>query len=346
MADADLSRLREALESGDARRQVEALLELEGDVDPAVPMLIEALRSPEPTVRSTAAEALGKVGAGASRRFLPETDGRVVPPRGAAPGPRKGSRTPSPRRLRRHVPAEPDAVARGVEAAGTALVGLLDDPEAIVRSDAADALGRLGWRPAIDALITRLRADPDPLVRASAAESLGDLGEARWGGEAGRPTEVKRSRGAAGTVEVRRPEAAESDDQRPRAALRQALEDEDAAVRCYAANALGLVGSGEDLATLRARLELEDALETRTELLGACYRLGARDAVQGLIDMIDGADDSLAINLLNVWQDLATRRRPPGLEQDAPRVIAALDRLAAREPWARGQVDAVAGAMM
>jgi HEAT repeat protein len=102
MSTADIATLLEQSRSEDPKLQTEAIRKLvELDARASVPVLVEASRSQDEHVRSAAAEALGRLGAG-------------------------------------------DAAA-----AGEALLGLLSDPEDMVRSDAVDALAisitRLPW---------------------------------------------------------------------------------------------------------------------------------------------------------------------------------------------------------
>jgi len=96
----------------------------------AAPAVVEALSSGDERVRLSAADALGRLGADAS------------------------------------------------EVAGPALMAALDDAESLVRSHATAALGLLGYRPAAWTIGELLENDPDAIVRADAAETLGDIGDA------------------------------------------------------------------------------------------------------------------------------------------------------------------------
>jgi HEAT repeat protein len=67
-------------------------------------------------------------------------------------------------------------VLQASDSDGILIVGL-DDPAPIVRSTAAEALGRSGARDAIPNLRQTLDSDPDPEVRLYAVESLVLLGD-------------------------------------------------------------------------------------------------------------------------------------------------------------------------
>jgi len=175
------------------------------------------------------------------------------------------------------------------------LVSLLADSDELVRAHAALALGAFG--SATDLLVDRLRQDPAALVRASAAEALGEA----------------RDRGAID-------------------ALFAALSDADQAVRGYAANAIGMIGEAGDADRLARATQAEAAAEVLAEVHGSRYRLGRREALSALLSLLAGADALLAINLLNVVQDLLERAPPAALATDLPLVEAALAALQKRMP--------------
>jgi hypothetical protein len=183
-------------------------------------------------------------------------------------------------------------------AATAALVGLLADSEELVRSHAVEALGALGaGRVAIE---ERLARDASALVRAAAAEALGCVGE-----RASLPVLVA------------------------------ALGDRDRAVRAYAANAVGLVGQAADAALLATAEAKESAPEVLAELYGAEYRLGAADRLPRLLGLLQTADESLAINVLNAIEDLFVRAAPPQLSTGLSQIEAALSAFEKRLPAVR-----------
>ena len=164
------------------------------------------------------------------------------------------------------------------ESVGKALVNLLVDSEVIVRSEAVDALGILAYTAAIEPITSLLQNDPDPLVRASAAETLGDLGQ-----EEAIP------------------------------ALFTALLDPDESVRAYAANSLGLLGTVQLLPKLASYIKSEKSLRVKAELLGASYRLGAREDINLFLNLLERADEDLAMEILNILADLIERKQPVAL---------------------------------
>lgn len=185
---------------------------------------------------------------------------------------------------------EEESVARKV-----ALLRRLDDDCDLVRAEAIESIVALRDSNALNSLVVRLCSDPSALVRATAAEMLGELGE----------------RGAVH-------------------ALLDALSDEDRAVRGYAANSLGLLGTTETTSLLDAAVQREVDPAALAELHAALYRLGASASLSALMSLLATANEALAINLANILEDLVSRRRPPSFEMDAPRIDAALSDLAAR----------------
>ncbi len=172
-----------------------------------------------------------------------------------------------------------------VESVGPALIGLLKDPEVMVRSDAAESLGLLAYQPARKAIELLLQNELEPFVRADAAETLGDLGDTK---------------------------AIDS--------LKLAMEDPDSAVRSYTANSLGLLGSSELIPQLQAYLDSEDYLEVKAELWGAQYRLGREKALEEFLQVLRDTDEDLATNMLNVLDDLLSRNLPPTITRDAEHI--------------------------
>jgi HEAT repeat protein len=195
-----------------------------------------------------------------------------------------------------------------VETVGPALMPLLNDPKKLVRSETVEALGELGYTPAVAPIEYILRNDPSALVRASAAETLGYLEE---------PS-------ARETLEI---------------SLLDPNEDE--AVRCYAANSIGLLGTSQLLPKLENYLKLELPLSIQAELLGAGYWLGAKEYIEKLVSLLDNADEDLASHILIILTDLTERDESPTLTKDAPNLEKVLRAIANRFPLMRHQAETI-----
>ena len=193
-----------------------------------------------------------------------------------------------------------------VQIVAPALVRLLADPDSLVRSEAVDALGFLRYTPAIDRLVKVLEDDEDPLVRASAAEVLGEFGE-----------------------------------ERALTPMLQALHDPDDSVRAFAAGSIGLLGTPELLPLLQAQLESEETPRVKAELLIAGYRLGKEEDLQQLLDLLTNADEGLATAILNILEDLASRKTPSTLSSDSARINEALLALGQRLPRLRSRAQQI-----
>jgi HEAT repeat protein len=160
----------------------------------------------------------------------------------------------------------------GGEDTGPALLTLLRDSDALVRMKAAESLGELRYEESLEALTGSLIHDSDPLVRIHVAEALGDLGD-------------------------------------PRAlpSLLAALDDPDERVRAYVADSIGRLGSSATLQALTARIASETSTFAKAFLLAASYRLGNDEVLTSLIQLSEMADDDLAVTILNLVVELATR---------------------------------------
>lgn len=175
---------------------------------------------------------------------------------------------------------------------GQALAGALNDPEALVRGEAAETLGHPTLIPWQSGLLRLLENDEDATVRACAAEALGDAAN-----QAGLE------------------------------ALKRALEDPDDSVRSYAAASLGLLGEPNSLGLLRQKVASETS--RRFSFFGAIARLtgAAADADELLAALREGSEEEL-FRGLNVLEDLLRRKTPPPL--NAARVRPLLEGLRAR----------------
>ena len=195
-----------------------------------------------------------------------------------------------------------------VETVGPALMNLLDDEEELVRSEAVEALGDIDYTPAVVPIQYILRNDPSALVRASAAETLGYLEEAS----------------AIETLEL---------------SLLDCNEDE--AVRCYAANSIGLLGTPQLLPKLENYLNSELPLSVKAELMGARYWLGTKEDITKLVDLLDKADEDFAQHILTILTDLTEREPAPNIAKDAPDLDKILSAIALRFPLMRHQAEEI-----
>ncbi|MCC5847687.1 MAG: HEAT repeat domain-containing protein [Verrucomicrobia bacterium] len=118
---------------------------------------IRRLREGEPMARESAAAALGK-----------ETHPEALPALVGA------ARTDHQPRVR--IAAIRSLAAYPADEVGGELVELLEADAEAIRLAAAQALGRLRWKPAAEALAERHRTDPSPAVRQSSLASLGATG--------------------------------------------------------------------------------------------------------------------------------------------------------------------------
>jgi HEAT repeat protein len=135
----------------------------------AVAVLIEALGDSSPLVRRFAAGGLANA---------PVTESTVRALIPLLKDPENDPRETAARSLASIAPKAPASVAAEL---GSALLGAVDDREAVVRSHAVEALGGLGARgarlvPQERGAFERALRDPSEDVRASAAEAVGNLG--------------------------------------------------------------------------------------------------------------------------------------------------------------------------
>ena len=196
-----------------------------------------------------------------------------------------------------------------VDRVGPALIKMLTDPEELVRAEAVDALARLHHKPAKQSIINLLRDDSDWLVPASAAEAL--------------------------------PDVAEVGDPEVLAELESAMNDTIEPVCSYAACSIGLLGTPETLPTLRVYLMSEPCLSTKAELLAARYRLGDRNDLSRLLQLLDNAQEHLISVVLNILADIVEREVPENLAADAYRIRASLVKVTQSFPSYLNHVDQI-----
>jgi len=276
--------LIEALRSPDREAREHVARALAGVGTDAVGPLTRALRDRDPKVRGGAALAIEVLGGRAKDSVPalvaslsdPEPPDDPEPPRGPSFGDwqREGEPRPSgyyaalraigppavPALLERLGAPERQARVVALQALGflgddaksavPRLIGLLSDPD--LRGEAASALGGIGARDAIPALIAGLK-DPDPDFRARAAETLGRIG---WERQAAQYSTRTVARGAV-------------------APLAAALKDPDPGVRAAAARALRDIGSEASVAIPELVAALSDPVAgVRLAALRAFGRVG------------------------------------------------------------------------
>lgn len=165
---------------------------------------------------------------------------------------------------------------------GGELIELLSNPDELIRADAVELLGTLGYTPAAKAVENTLKSDPSELVRACAAETLGDLGD---------PSVVE--------------------------ALKLAFNDPDDAVKSYAFNAFGLLADPSERAILSSYLHPELSEGMRANILGGQWRLGMSEACTQFLALMKSTRPDFAPNVVNVLEDLVDRKNPDGIAENA-----------------------------
>jgi HEAT repeat protein len=189
---------------------------------------------------------------------------------------------------------------------GEALLPLLTDREAFVRSCAAESLGTLRYEPAISSLGRLLTSDSDELVRICAAEAL-----------------------------------AAFDDSRVLAFAQQAIDDPDPTVRANVVRVIASRGDGTSLPMLNERLNQETAFLPRAALLGAAWLLGSREALPHLLELLEEADIVQSTIVLNVVRDVISEASASSIVRDAAAIRDALARSKQRDELVRRHADTV-----
>jgi HEAT repeat protein len=189
---------------------------------------------------------------------------------------------------------------------GEALLPLLTDHEAFVRSCAAESLGALRYEPAISSLGRLLIGDADELVRTCAAEAL-----------------------------------AAFDDRRVLSFAQRAIDDPDPTVRANAVRVIGLRGDGTSLSILNERLNRETEFQPRAALLGALWLLGLQEALPRLLQMLEGADIERSTIVLNVVWDVIAGASASSIVRNAASIRDALARSKQRDDLVGCHADKV-----
>lgn len=252
------------------------------------------------------------------------------------------------------------------DAAREVLVAALSHEDIATRRSAAVALGRLGDRLALDALLRAATRDADEEVRARAASAIDRVGSA--------PSEVPDIAGLAATLagqsdaeaRARASEAlGRSGDRRALAPLVEAASATDPVVRRGALLGIGLLGDLRAAAPLEAMLVRARDDGARAELLAALSALGALRSAPSVATLlahpnavvraraartlVSLAPDDLPAHLLVVLQDHsvdvrrvaldALRRAGTHLPEAEVPVLRAL--LADEVPFVRAEAAAV-----
>ncbi|RCJ38347.1 hypothetical protein A6770_13435 [Nostoc minutum NIES-26] len=157
---------------------------------------------------------------------------------------------------------------RNNAAAVETLITALQDEDSVVRSIAAQALGRIGTTAAVEALITALQ-DEDFDVRDSAAQALGKIGT---------------------TAAVE--------------ALITALQDEDSVVRSIAAQALGKSGNTTAVEALIMALQDEDYV-VRDSAAQALGKIANGAALEPLITALGDEDSNVRESVAEALGEIA-----------------------------------------
>ena len=216
------------------------------------------------------------------------------------------------------------------------LIAATGDSAAIVRQNAAWALGKLGKEAGQDgvAQLRGLLTDDDPLVRRDALHALGEVGNPTAHSAV---SAMLKAAGAEKDAVVRKA-AVEAlsklvgpDDRADSAALYPLLQDKDSETRTNAAIVLGMIGGREALEALPTlRLALHDEDPHFQELAAAAIGGLGKDAAPAVDDLGD------ALVRANEWKvrdnaALALSHIGPAAKKALPQLLQAL-RYAESEP--------------
>ncbi|MGK3971480.1 HEAT repeat domain-containing protein [Sorangium sp. So ce118] len=277
-----------------------AAIEVLGRYPPAIPLLRRHIDAPSP-VGSAAMQALRD-----DPESLPLLRTRLRPARRA-----------ERRRRLRDLARDPSSVAW--------VRALLDDPDVLVRADAASALGDAG-----DEAIVRRLDDPDPWWRAVAARAAAGTAGAR-------EALLRRLEDGDGAVRAAAAEALSGDEAAaPR--IRELLDDPSAAVRAAAIMALARdAGSVERIA---ATLDEPSDMDGDPAQLAAARVIAGRPELAGRLRAIVERGDYAAEVTRVALESLAPADAPAdpllGMVDDVQE-LDALRIPAARLLWAQGQ---------
>jgi len=260
-----------------------------------VQVLQTALEDENSDVRSSAAEALGKIGSEKAVEALLQAfkdEDWNVRYRAAEALAMIGSEKVVEALLQALKHEDSDVRRSAAEALGNigsekvveALLQALKHEDSDVRSHAAVVLGKIGSEKAVEALLLALK-DEDSHVRSIAAAALGKIGsekavEALLQALKDEDSHVRRS-AAAALGNIGSEKAVE--------ALLQALKDETSFVRRSATNALAMIGSEKAVEALLLALSDPDS-DVRSRAAEALGNIGSEKAVEALLQALKDED--------------------------------------------------------
>jgi len=189
-----------------------------------------------------------------------------------------------------------------------ALIDALSSDNSLLRREAAQALGNLGDERAVSPL-TRLLKDKDAMVRRESAIALGKLKDRRVGPEL-EPLlydndSLVRSAAASSLGEIGGPQSMKT--------LQAVLKDDVGFVRQRAAIALVKMGGGKDepeVAKILFQMLKSDDLEDREEAANALARIGDHTALRPLVDCLKEIDQIFSSRIKNIHLLLAGNASP------------------------------------
>lgn len=188
-----------------------------------------------------------------------------------------------------------------------ALLQALGDPDAGVRTEAAQAAGRVRLKEAVPRLLDWL-GDADADVRTSAARALGEIGATRAVPPlvrllGDRQADVRKA-GVAALASIGTPEVV--------VPMLGRLDDSDTSVRKAAAEALGALGDPQAIVPLMGRLR-DDSPEVRQTILAALGDLGNPRATAGLLQGLADPDPEARLIAIGALGRLGAPEAVPSL---------------------------------
>ncbi|NEU72665.1 PBS lyase [Hassallia byssoidea VB512170] len=278
----------------------------------AVPDLVKALQNKNPKVRSSAADALGKIGekAASATPALAEAlknDNEAYVRSSAAQalgriGKEAASATPALAEalkndndyVRSSVAYALESIGKEAASATPALAEALKNDNDYVRKSAAQALGKIGEKAAsaTPALAEALKKDKEAEVRKSAADALGKIGEKAASATPALTEALKNDKQAG--VRSSAASALGSISEKAASAVPALIEalknDKQAGVRQYAAVALGRIGekAASAVPALIEALKKDRNTKVRSNAADALSSIGkeAASAVPALIEAL------------------------------------------------------------